>query len=437
MIYKIIYNLTSWLIPSKEKRREYKNYLIQSFIDKNIKPTQNRYIETIKKLKQKIKKDKIKVVFLNSDCSKWAYQSIYEEFNKDSRFEPLVLVAVNKLLQKKKFEWLNWEKSAMDNYEFFKGLGLNVDLTYDFKLKKEIDIKKFKPDIIFYDEMYERTKNQHPIETSKYALNMCCSYGSCISNGINEYNPIYKLMYTYFVDNSYIEKLLIKKGFDERHIKFAGHPKIDEYRKPVNPNNTIWKSDKKRIIYAPHYSFFKSSALKYGTFLWSGKFLYDFALSHKEYEFIIKPHPQLKRHLVNRKIMSIDEVNKYFNNWNKLENAQVYEKGAYFDMFRTSDLLITDCNSFLFEYLPTLKPVIHLVSENSIGHNEFGQEIIKGYYSAHNTEELSKYLYDILVLNLDKKANIRKDIIENNINLGQMPSSKIIKDYVSGLINEE
>ena len=66
-------------------------------------------------------------------------------------------------------------------------------------------------------------------------------------------------------------------------------------------------------------------------------------------------------------------------------------------MFRTSDWLITDCNSFLYEYLPTNKPVIHLINDKSVGHNEYGQKLISGYYPAKNIEETNQLLEQLLL----------------------------------------
>ena len=52
------------------------------------------------------------------------------------------------------------------------------------------------------------------------------------------------------------------------------------------------------------------------------------------------------------------EYDEYVAQWNNLPNAYLYNKGNYIELFKTSDLLITDCSSFLLEYMPTLKPII-------------------------------------------------------------------------------
>lgn len=153
--------------------------------------------------------------------------------------------------------------------------------------------------------------------------------------------------------------------------------------------------------------------LKYGTFNQNYQFFYNFAKEHSEYEFILKPHPELKRQIVNQKLMPIKEMEKYFNDWQNLPNAQIYELSDYFDMFRTSDLLITDCNSFLLEYLPTNKPVIHLINDKSVGHNKYGQKIISGYYKVINVDEIEQLLKQLLVEKQDPLKSVREKIIND------------------------
>lgn len=397
----------------------------------------NRYNKILNHLQSEAKERKIRVIFLNCEASKWAYQFIYENFAKDSRFEVQILISVYDLLLNKKYAYLNYEKQLEKNYNFFKELGMNVTYAYDFKKKKPIDLKQFAPDIIFYDEPQSVPKIQSIDKTCKYSIPLYCSYGSCISNGSNEQDKVYKKLFMYFIDNEFTKTLLQKFGMKEEQIFVAGQPKIDSYLKPIKYENQIWKTDKKRIIYAPHFSFDKSSELRFGTFDKNYKFFYNYAKSHQEYEFIIKPHPSLKREIVKRGLMSFDEMQKYFENWSALSNAQIFEGGNYIDMFRTSDLLITDCNSFLYEYLPTEKPVIHLINENSVGQNEFGIKLIEGYYKAKNNEDVGNYLDNILVKNEDPMYPKRKEIIKNYLPLSNGGTAELVFNYVQSILFKE
>ncbi|MBQ9245684.1 CDP-glycerol glycerophosphotransferase family protein [bacterium] len=401
----------------------------------NLNKINSRYKKIVKNLSKDVNKRKINIIFVNCEASKWAYQYIYEKFAADDRFNVKVVISVYDMLRKKKYNYLEYEKKAKENYDFFKNQGMNVEYAYNFNEHKYIELKKFAPDIVFYDEPPAISKAQSIDNVSKYALTMYCSYGSCITNGDNERDEIYKKLFVYFVDNNFARQNLIDYGFKAEQVYLAGQPKTDAYLKEINIKNRLWKTDKKHIIIAPHFSFDNNTVLRFGTFNWNYKFFFNYAKEHNEYEFIFKPHPSLKREIIKRNLMTVEEMNEYYKSWKELPNAEVYESGNYIDMFRTSDLLITDCNSFLFEYLPTLKPVIQLINPNSKGHNEFGQKIIEGYYKAKTIDDIEYYLDKILVKNEDNLLYKRKDIIKNILMLPKNGVNTIVYDYVNNILD--
>jgi CDP-glycerol glycerophosphotransferase (TagB/SpsB family) len=181
--------------------------------------------------------------------------------------------------------------------------------------------------------------------------------------------------------------------------------------------------DKHYIIYAPHFSF-KNSVLRLSTFDWNGKYLLDFARAHRELDWIFKPHPQLKLKVIQDGIMTENEINEYYDEWAKI--GLVYDQGDYFNIFMSSDALITDCSSFLSEYLPTKKPVIHMISENMVALNSISKVTSSHYYKAHDLRELEFYLNDVII---NKNDPLREKRI-NDINIltsdGNSASSRIV-----------
>lgn len=439
MNYQTLAFLIAWLFPTKNDRDKFRTFCKKLDTRKESKIIQKRYAKLIKRIQHKYQNKKLKIVFLSSENPKWAYQSLYEEFEKNPKFDVQVLITVREDLLKKKFKFLEYEKQARKNYNFFKEKEMNVVYAFDFKKKEYINLEEFQPDIIFYEQPWDLPKKQSIINTSKYALGFYCSYGSCTTNGSNEYShAFYGDVYTYFLDNDYIKNILIEHGYNEKSLVVSGQPKLDAYLKPINYSNIQWKEkDKKHIIWAPHHSFYDNSTLKFGTFNWNYKFFYNFAKEHQEYEFIFKPHPALKKRIVRQGLMSYSKMTEYFKMWENLPNAQVYEMGNYFDMFRTSDLLITDCNSFLYEYLPTKKPVIHLIGEHSVGHNAFGQKIISGYYPARNMEELQSQIDLVLFKNQDPLLSVREEIIEKNLVQPEGGVAKFIEKFITDLLTTE
>ena len=80
-------------------------------------------------------------------------------------------------------------------------------------------------------------------------------------------------------------------------------------------------------------------------------------------------------------------------------------------MFKGSDMMVTDCNSFLTEYLPTQKPLLQLISSKSVGLNDYGKEISQGYYKIHSIEELQNTLNEIIFQKHDILSEKRKNCL--------------------------
>lgn len=425
MTYQTLAKFISWIFKTKDDRRKFRIFCKEIDDKKDQKIVFENYKKVIQDLKNK---EKIRVIFINTESAKWQYQSLYEEFKKDQKFEVLVLIGAGKSALKNDF--LRYKKSAEDSLKFFKEYKMQTDFLFDFSEKKFKNLKDFNPDIIFYEQPWDLPNEFLPVETSKFALSFYAPYGSCITNGLNEYSEsLYRLVYRYFVDNPFIKDILINHGCLEKSVVVSGQLKLDSYLKPVDYDKILWKSKNKRIIWAPHHSFFKNSIMKFGTFDWNYKFMYEFARNNSQIEFILKPHPLLKKTILEQNLMSKKQMQEYFDNWKNLKNTQIYESGNYFDMLKESDLLITDCNSFLYEYLPSLKPCIKLVNKNSVGHNFFGQKITSGYYEAKNLKELENLLNTVFTKDLLSQK--REEIIKQYLIQPKGGVAKFIKNHIA------
>jgi len=178
-------------------------------------------------------------------------------------------------------------------------------------------------------------------------------------------------------------------GLDNAVI--TGHPKLEFFLQTPPPprENTV-----PTVIYAPHWSVAKGGI---GTFEWSGKKILQVARNTAgKVQWIFKPHPGLKKALAKYGLMTEAEVDDYYAQWEKL--GLVYDAGDYFQMFLDSSALITDCWSFLAEYLPTKHPVLHLVSPDSTWRGAVNEGAAAHYYKIKNVEELDE-MFDKVIIN--------------------------------------
>ncbi len=111
----------------------------------------------------------------------------------------------------------------------------------------------------------------------------------------------------------------------------------------------------------------------------------------------------LKKALIDNKIMTKQEVEEYYNSW-----TESCFDSDYFKYFNDSQLMITDCSTFLLEYAVTQKPLIRLVSKDMPEFNTTTEEVVKTYYNAQDIQELEKYLDMILKEKKDPMKKHRK-----------------------------
>lgn len=405
---KYLYKILCLFIPRKKWRKSFRQYYKSRI---NWKKIQKRYDAIINTLKTK---EKIKVVFLVWENCKWSYDSLYHKLKMDSRFQPLVVIKTENHYT------CNLEK----NEEFFKNKG------YDYVVVASLnEFKQHCPDIVFYEQpWFVMDGGFSPKNISKKCLCLYVPYGietDVITSLLKQTSGFYKCCYCSFVLNKFVSQKLNK--IPGVNALPTGHPKMEAYLEPIKCD--CWKSEQKtRIIFAPHHSF-ANSILKWATYEWSGEYLLELAKKHLDTtEWVFKPHPRFYLCLIEE--FGQEYADKVFQDWAKI--STLCDTGNYFDLFKTADLLISDCGSFRTEWLPTKKPYLYLVSNykgcDSLTAVE--QHFCGGYYFAKNIQDIDKY-FKLLVQ--DKKDPLKEKRMEL---LKEIPmnASEIIYNYIKKIV---
>lgn len=398
------------------------------------------YLKVLKRIQDKVKNnEKIKIIFIVESNQKWGWQSVYEEFANDDRFE-LLLVALPLTTRYKERIYPQKEDIA-----FFSRLNMPIIDGFDYEKDVAKDLRELKPDVVFYTHPWFVEVNKiPPTLVSEYALTCAISYGFNVAEsrvwGTTTPRNFCGNLWTMFAESvwhkSFYETGTKLKNKDILYI--TGYPKMDAYKEPIADGfEQIWKDathSRPRIIYAPHHSLEKEGGLCASNFVEHSKFFLEFAKSHPEYEFIIKPHPLLKSKCVSTGFMTEDEYEDYIEQWRSLENGNAYTSGNYYDLFKTSDLLITDCFSFLGEYFVSQKPIVLLKTQERSAFNAFGENLTRGMYIPQTIEETETLLTDILVNKNDYLKEKRLDILDKNFFIPQNGVGKYIVDYIKNQI---
>ena len=347
---------------------------------------------------------KIRIGFWVTESDKWGQQPFFEKLKQNKNFEPFILLSYFKKPQGVELPKEHYIKTK----EFFKSLGNKIYDTFDADNYTFKDLQEFKPDIIFYQQPWLIPDEQKLEKNYKHSL-LCyipyCFYST--TSYLNYLSKFHGIMWKYFVETEYHKKDY-KKIFGATNCEPVGSMKFDNFKYvDKNSANKYWKTtNKKRIVYAPHHSF-NDGMHEVATFQNNGQFILELAKKHPETEWIFRPHPAFIDRLLKNSIMSIEEIKQYYKEWEEIGSISV--GGNYYDILSSSDCLITDCISFLSEYAPTSKPVLHLRKDFQRDlFNEVVSKIDEAYYQIYTNEELERVFEEVVLNNQDKLATLRE-----------------------------
>ncbi len=371
---------------------------------------QHRYKKHLARLK---KQEVVRVGFIVRENSKWSYDALYHKLDKDMHFEPIILIV------DERHELCDLEKNKI----FFG--------KYNHRIISNLnDFASHKIDIVFYEQPWFDLEGAFtPTRISKYAVACYVPYGIEIEQEpelIVRTEKFYRSLFMTFCFNEDAVKWLGKYGIHNTYI--AGHPRIDAYLDKETPKSPWKTKDKIRIVYAPHHSF-GDSPLKQATWEWNGEHILRLAKEHQDTtEWIFKPHPRFKLELAHL-LKSKEKAQKVYDDW--AEVSQLYDKGSYFDLFKTADLMISDCVSFKLEWLPTGKPYISLHTHyKDAFFFEDIERYTSAYYQADSNEDIDNF-FNLLVK--DKKDPNKKARLEHAAEIPMGATDKIMA-FIQGIL---
>lgn len=388
-----------------------------------------------KKIKEICKKDKITILFLIVNTSIWKYDALYQLFNNNSLFEPLIIICPFVTYGEE-----HQKKEMMDVQKFFSKKGYSTITTLD-KNDDWLDIKKlYDPDIVFIPTPWNHTRSQYSFDNFRDILTCYIPYGFTISTNFKgHYNQnTQNLCWKFFVESAHHKKFAeIYSSRKGRNVFVSGYPKLDDFFDKDRLIKNNWKPQdkkKKKIIWAPHHTIEEVRSSKfYSTFMMYSELMLSIAIRYKDYvQFAFKPHPNLRGKL--DEVWGIEKTNHYFKRWADLPNGQI-EEGDYTDLFLTSDALIHDSASFLIEYLCTKKPMLFLMKSMDTFHqfNEFGKLALQKIPIGFSENEIIDFIEDTVINQKDNFKMKREEFLYSQIIFNKSPSENIYEHLLSQL----
>lgn len=411
-------------------------------IDAQVRQYSMMHEMKLERLQRKIRNgERAKVFFMTQRAAAFGAASVYREMKKSDIFDPYVMCI------SKRDIWYNGFYDAVEeDVKFFTERGFRAFNAYD-ENRVPKDLTELNPDIIFFDSpnLYGPAFNSHfRLDQINWKYLTCyIPYGLLMVDSFYyHYNNInVRTCWKFFLDtDSSYDRALRDAEFNGMNIVKAGYPKFDDYESSKNGDlPQRLNNDNKTVIYAPHWSLDIEN--NFATFDLYKDIIFEFAKDHPDINFVFKPHPELEFRIKNlhawgKSNFSQEDYKDYIHKWNDLPNGLCITQGGYINIFEHSDCMITDCGSFIGEYLLSLKPCIYLFNPRKKHQKDtytpLAKKILDTYYIAENVTELKKYFQHIILDGCDGKKSIRQNVLKSEFKM----EGSIGKRITSYLTNE-
>lgn len=343
------------------------------------------------------RKTRISVGFVLYDSSMWCGDELYRMFEREERYDPTVYLCLRKDGGNGKLV----REDYLHGLNLFRKRGIHVEGIEDDGMKVP------RQDILVYLTPYDGVlpKRFQCSHVTMETLLVYVPYGFDVSPFSVDYLRQYNIMnfsWLRFYDAG-INMEWHQSAYPDmkgKRFLFSGLPKLDFFLHSEEHRAFSWKGDGKiaaKIIYAPHWSI--DSGVQYATFQYNYRFMYDYAKSHPETSWVLKPHPNLMFSAVKSGVFPDEKsFRKYLDDWDSLPNAQVVTGAYYQEIFAGSDGMILDSGSFFPEYQYTHKPLLFLTRDTQ-KFSPLGGRLMEVLYrvNGQDFEGIERFIQKILI----------------------------------------
>jgi len=358
-------------------------------------------------------KKKLKVIFLVIHKGIWKLDPVFQKMAKDPFFEPIILVCP----YTPNGENNMWQEMK-ECYEYFEEKEYPLLSSFDREKNRWRTLEEIQPDIIFFTNPHKITRKEYYEDAYLNYLTCYVPYYSDVASNYNvdsAYNGIVQnIVWLYFASSSYsFERAKCFQANRGTNVILSGMPNLESLSVSKSSSHDVWKSvgDRKRIIYAPHQSVLKNEPLYMSTFIEVADFMILLSEKYKDkVQWSFKPHPLLKEKLYQHPSWGKDKTDLYYYYWEKSEHTQL-DNGDYIELFRTSDALIHDCGSFVFDYLVTGKPCAYLLFDSKRQLkviNEFGKWALDHHRILAKHGQIEIFVSDLLSNHINKVIDLKE-----------------------------
>lgn len=164
-----------------------------------------------------------------------------------------------------------------------------------------------------------------------------------------------------------------------------------------------------------------------GSFLKYKDDFIKFALSHKECNFVLRPHPLMFDNYIANGLITREEYQALLNTINNSDNLSLDDGPSYLETFNKTNLLIADFSSIVAEFFIQNKPILYTGKAADFGKRT--AYITKSFYFVNSFDDIENNINDI-IKGLDNKSLDREKMIKEFWKNNEMSASKNILDLL-------
>lgn len=366
------------------------NQLAQPYYDRKIDRRIRRKRKTGKK---------IRIVFVCNRPSVWgALKTVYKALTEDPLFEPLIVTIPQ------------YNPDNPDGYDdegaddFF--AAYHPIRGFDPETKTYRSLKDLNPDVVFFQVPYDslREKRYRSYKVCKYAKIAYISYFSIIPDAVSDTQTISTCYPVGFLKNTsylyaqnwweadFIQSLL--KGDSRRapQLVITGFPKYDEMQGNCPTESGVWNFPEKenhfRVLWTPRWTTNENAC---HFFAYKDK-LAAYCEEHADVDFVFRPHPQAWIEYRKTGEFTDSQRRVLEAQYAQSPNMAIDNQKAYIETFFSSDCLISDSSSMIFQYYVTGKPIVFCNNPLSINTLDRDSAFGRSLYWAETWEEAECFL---------------------------------------------
>lgn len=315
----------------------------------------------------------IRVVFLLFYFEAWdSLDEVYRRMAADPGFDPIVVTIPRKLTGDEDFG----DEHKVSAFLEERGIP-HERFAYTDDAVGLARLKSLHPDYVFLNYPWQRNyQESYRVESLVTFTRVCyVPYFSLYlvnEPGVDGVAPhqytqtTHQLAHLLFLQDGSVVDALNELEPGNSRVRLTGTPKIDALIRAGSEAEPLWPIERSlpsgetpfRLLWGPHHSY-GQRWLNFGVFTETCEAMLQWAERHADVDIVLRPHPFMWGTLVDRDLMTPEQVASWRARWDALSNTAVDVNSSYPRLFVGADALFTDGISFIAEYpLVTGKPAI-------------------------------------------------------------------------------